>query len=393
MYKTDRRVKTIKRLAHARLGAALVILTGLLAGAPFISTTAAAADFEKVAVMVFPQTDDAGRFASHAQNHLEMILLDNGITVLDKDEAESLKNGWSQLEDPGALITAEDFVANAEKYAIDGILRIYLSLDVLPSIANSFSATAQADIRFVDEQAQVTSAVTNAMGTRGNPPSDGLSPSSASINAIYRALEEAAQSVDLDVFGKTQPRAFKYRLTEASPVTGGVAMEPIHRATDRYEGKVELFDTTWKWEEVSCATESSNGNMLGVAGYVTETGRGMSRSWYSRLHVYDLANEETPYVFDAWPKGTKPKRLGGTSQFLDCGFMGSWRFAVAMSGNYVFLWDTERGIEMSKHPHGFEFDRGDEPVLKMGGANKESYLSVETEDGDEARYFRIEVAE
>ncbi|MDI9245954.1 hypothetical protein [Marinobacter sp. CHS3-4] len=357
-----------------------------------LSANALAANFEKVAVMVFPQNEAAERFANNAQSHLEMILLDNGITVLDKDEAEALKNGWTQLEDPGALITAEDFVENADKYAIDGILRIYLNLDVLPSIANSYSATAQADIRFVDEQANVEAAVTNPMGTRGNPPSDGLSPSSASINAIYRALEEAAQAVNLDVFGKTQPRAFKYKLTETTD-TPKMAMKALNRPTDKHEGKVELFDSTWKWEDASCASESPNGNMIAVAGYVTETGSGMSRSWYSRLHIYDVVNEETPYVFDAWPKGTKPKRLGGTSQFLDCGFMGSWRFAVAMSGNYVFLWDTERGIEMSKHPHNFEFDRGDEPRLKMGGGDKETYLSVEDEDGEEARYYKVEVAE
>lgn len=392
MFKNNRRMKISKRFTRTRPGAAMVIMITLLASAPLAISTAAAADFEKVAVMVFPQTDDAERFANNAQNHLEMILMDNGITVLDKDEAEALKNGWSQLEDPGALITAEDFVANADKYAIDGILRIYLNLDVLPSIANSYSATAQADIRFVDEQAQVQSAVTNPMGTRGNPPSDGLSPSSASINAIYRALEEAAQSVNLDVFGKTQPRAFKYKLTETADVPG-VNMAPIHRPTNKHEGKIEFFDSTWKWEEASCASESPNGNMVGVAGYVTETGSGMSRSWYSRLHVYDVANDETPYVFDAWPKGTKPKRLRGTSQFLDCGFLDSWRFAVAMSGNYVFLWDTERGIEMSKHPHEFRFSKGDEPVLKLGGSEKETYLSVETEGGDEARYFKVEVAE
>lgn len=353
-----------------------------------LSPISLSANFETVAIMTFAQTDAAKKFERHSLNHLETILLDSGITVLDKDKAEELKNGWGALEDPSALITAEDFLANAEKYAIDGIIRIYLSLDTNPSIGGTYSATAHAELRFVGENAQVEGVTTSPMGIRGNPPSDGLSANAAGINAVYRAVEESAEKFGLEVLGKTQPRAFKFK---ATPVESAPNFDQVSKAipTNRHEGLIELFDATWKHEKVSCATESQDGNMAAAGGYVTETSSGMSRTWYARLHVVDINNKVVPYVFDTWPKGTKPKRLRGTSAILGCAFVNSWRYASAVTGNYLFLWDTERGIELSKHKLSFKMGKGDQPSLYAGNFKKDSYLVVEY-DGDKD-VFKLEV--
>ena len=352
----------------------------------FIST-AHAVEFEKVAVMVFSQTEGAKRFERHAINHLETILFENDVTVLDKDKAEELKNGWSQLEDPTALLTAEDFLSNAEQYAIDGIVRIYLSLDVIPSIAETYTATAQADLRFVDESAQSTSFTTTPMGIRGNPPSDGLTKNAAGLNAIYRAVENAATEMGLEVLGQTTPRAIKFKASPfkaLSPLTTIAAKQ----ATQKHDGIIKLFDTTWKWEVVSCASESPNGNLVAAAGFVTDGGRGR-RYWYSRMHIIDVANKNTPYIFDTWPKGTKPKKMGGSSKILDCIFLNNWRYAAAITGNYLFLWDTERGIELSKQALGFEMGKNDKPALTLSKSDSDSIILIEFEGNKRA--FKLEV--
>jgi len=346
-----------------------------------------AVEFEKVAVMVFSQTEGAKRFERHARNHLETILFENNVTVLDKDKAEELKNGWSQLEDPTALLTAEDFLENAEQYAIDGIVRVYLSLEVIPSLAETYTATAQADLRYVDETALSESFVTTPMGIRGNPPSDGLTQNAAGLNAIYRAVESAALKMNLEVLGQTTPRAIKLKTTPVQTIPKFTQISG-KKFTNKHKNIIELFDTTWKWEKVSCASESPDGNLVAAAGFVTDGGRGR-RYWYSRMHIVDITNSNVPYVFDTWPKGTKPKKLRGSSKILDCMFLNSWRYTAAITGNYLFLWDTERGIELSKQALGLQMDKNDEPTLNLAKFENKTFILVEFEN--EKRAFKLEI--
>jgi len=349
--------------------------------------SASAVEFEKVAIMVFSQTDGAKRFERHAMNHLETILFENNITVLDKDKAEDLKNGWSQLEDPTALLTAEDFLENAEQYAIDGIVRIYLSLEVIPSLAETYTATAQADLRYVNETAQSVSYVTTPMGIKGNPPSDGLTQNAAGLNAIYRAVENAALKMKLEVLGQTTPRAIKLKTTPVKVIPKFTQISGKQK-TKKHDSIIKLFDTTWKWEKISCASESPNGNLVAAAGFVTDGGMGR-RYWYSRMHIVDVTNNNVPYVFDTWPKGTKPKRLRGSSKILDCMFLNSWRYAAAITGNYLFLWDTERGIELSKQALDLEMGKNDEPTLSLAKFENKTFIQVVFKN--EKRVFKLEV--
>ena len=81
---------------------------------------------QKAAIVIYPQSKLATQYARVAQARLEQVLTDNGITILDPKKAAELKKGWKKLEDPGALITAEEFVKNAGKYDIErGLSRLY----------------------------------------------------------------------------------------------------------------------------------------------------------------------------------------------------------------------------------------------------------------------------
>jgi hypothetical protein len=138
----------------------------------------------RVAVMVYPTSEAAKPLATSAQSRLEQILNDNGVEVTDRDEAKKIKSIWKKLEDPGYFVTADDFVKNAGSYQLDGIVRVYLSADSAPAPGGFFSATAQADVRLIDEDAKVQAQVSFPMGAPGRPPSDGLTTQAALLNAI-----------------------------------------------------------------------------------------------------------------------------------------------------------------------------------------------------------------
>jgi hypothetical protein len=93
----------------------------------------AAAGQEKVAVVVYGKDANAKKLIRVAQTRMEQLLNDNGVIVLDQAKAEALKKSWQTLSDPGALITAEDFVENAGKFQISGIYRIYLGVGKPPA--------------------------------------------------------------------------------------------------------------------------------------------------------------------------------------------------------------------------------------------------------------------
>src|SRR5512146_2801878 len=153
-----------------------------------LSLPAFAAQPKNVAIMVYSQSKLAAQYARIALSRFEQVLTDNGVTVLDQKKADALKKGWKKLEDPGALITAEEFVQNAGQYAIDGVYRVYLDAGLTKGLAGIYTATALADIRFIGEDASISSAASPAMGSKGMPPSDGLTESAALSNAMQRAV-------------------------------------------------------------------------------------------------------------------------------------------------------------------------------------------------------------
>ncbi len=326
--------------------------------------------FDQVAVVVFANGADGKKMQRAARSRMENILLDNGITVLDQDQANELKNVWKRLEDPGYFVTAEDFVANASGYEIDGLIRLYLNADATTGLANFHSATAQVDIRFVDSEANVESYTTVPMGVPGKPPSDGLTRNAALVNAVQRAVDEAAAKTGLEIIDYARPRTLTFDLQ--GPVE--LAVNPLipARTTDTsFEAYANLANKTWTREEVTTSCKAPSGELAAVGGYIRETSGGMRRSYSSKVHLVDLGARKETGSFDSTTKKKKGKRA--SVKLLDCMFINNWRYLAGVTGLELFLWDTERGKLMSS----IRLDKGlDEAKLAYTRYNNEDYLSV-----------------
>jgi hypothetical protein len=181
---------------------------------------------KKVAVVVNPQNEAADRYVKAAHSRMESILTDNGIIALDREKVQELTDVFKTLDDPGAFVTAEDFVENAAKFEIAALVAIYLNMDKVPTLADYFSAGAHADIRFISESdAKVTSISLPPMGVPGRPPSDGLTQNSAAINAVQRAIDDACNQLGLENLDPATPRLVRLDLKD--PVDGSsLTIEP-----------------------------------------------------------------------------------------------------------------------------------------------------------------------
>jgi len=336
--------------------------------------------FERVAVVVYAKKAPEGNAIKRvAQTRLENILADNGITVLDQKKAEDLKKVWKKLEDPGYFITAEDFVANAEKYQVDGLIRLYLNADVIQGLANFYTATAQADIRFVDHEANVEAYSTVPMGVPGMPPSDGLTSNAALVNAVQRAVDEAATKTGLEVIDYAKPRtlSFDFSGPVAVDFTPNAVAEKVQHS---FATAANLVNKTWTREEVSTTCRAPSGELGAVGGYIRETSSGMRRSYSSKIHLVDLTENREVGEFDSTTN--KKHGIDGSVKLLDCMFIGSWRYLAAVTGLELFLWDTERGVLMSSA----RLDKGLEDArLTYTRYNNEDYLSI-VNNGEPSHY-------
>jgi hypothetical protein len=336
---------------------------------------------QKAAIIIYPQSRLATQYARIAQARLEQVLTDNGITVLDQKKAAELKKGWKKLEDPGALITAEEFVKNAGKYDIEGVYRVYLDASLTNGVAGIFTATALADIRFLAEDAKITSAAPSPMGSRGMPPSDGLTDSAAISNAIQRAVDLSAQQLGVKVLDFTNPRLFSIQL-KAADGTANIVAENIPARISDSDPAVKmagLANGDWSSEEVTCGRKSPDGNMALVGGYVRTFPQ---RQYFSRLHVVDIAAGKEVLKINTTTGGADAH---GSSKLLDCLFLGNWRYIAAITGSKLFLWDAERGAEMNS----VFLDEGiDNAELIYGKAGKEGYLTIK-KNGQNYRTFQI----
>jgi hypothetical protein len=342
----------------------------------------------RVAVMVFPANDAAKNLANSAQSRLEQILNDNGVEVSDRDEAKKIKSIWKKLEDPGYFVTADDFVKNAGSYQLDGIVRVYLSADSAPAPGGFFSATAQADVRLVDENAKVQAQMSFPMGAPGRPPSDGLTAQAALLNAMQRAIDEAAGSLGLEIAQPASPRAMKFTLegpvdvpAQASPL----ARNPRDLKAD-FIALAQLESRRNTHEKATCADRAPGGDVGVVGGSLNTLARGpggMEMHFGSRVHLVDLAQSREITVFDTRVLGRKPREHRGTSQVLDCLFVHSWRYLAAVTGDVLSLWDTERGLQLSEVLLPFGTEEASLEVLRAGEAY---FLRVKAEKGQHAAY-------
>lgn len=337
----------------------------------------AQASNKSVAVLVYAQSPLATQYARIAHTRLEQILGDNGVNVLDRDKAEELKKGWHKLQDPGALITAEEFVANAGKYALGGVYRVYLDAGLARGLAGIHSATALSDIRYVSEEAQVRAAASPAMGVKGLPPSDGLTESAALSNAIQRAVDATAQQLGFKVLDLTNPRLFSVKLQAVPQASYTADPRPAEvPLSDPALKLARLASDDWLNEEVTCAQKSPDGKMLAVGGHVRKTsllGGRPQRSYGSTVHVLDLSAGKEVLALVSAPVGERSRHERGGSKVLDCLFVASWRYLAAVTNSKLLLWDTERGTVMNE----IVFDQGyDQARLEFGRAGEQDFLTV-----------------
>jgi hypothetical protein len=339
----------------------------------------------RVAVMVYATSPDAKNLAGSAQSRLEQILNDNGVEVTDRDESKKIKSIWKKLEDPGYFVTADDFVRNAGSYQLDGIVRVYLSADSTPAPGGFFSATAQADVRLVDEDAKVAAQVSFPMGAPGRPPSDGLTAQAALLNAMQRAIDEAAGTLGLEVGQPASPRAMKFALegpVEPPAQSAAVARAPRDLKAD-FVALAQLEGRRNTFEKATCADRAPGGDVGVVGGSLNQLARGREMLYGSRVHLVDLAQQREITVFDTRVLGRKPREHRGASQVLDCLFVHSWRYLAAVTGDVLSLWDTERGLQLSEVLLPFGTDEASLEVLRAGEAY---FLRVSGGKGRQAVY-------
>ena len=301
---------------------------------------------KKVAVVVNSQNATADRYIKAAHSRMESILSDNDIIALDREKVEDLKDVFKTLDDPGAFVTAEDFVENAAKFKIAALVAIYLHVDTQPGLADYFSASAHADIRFIGENdAKVTAISVLPMGTPGRPPSDGLTQSSASINAVQRAVDDACDQLGLDNLDPATPRLV--RLDLENPIDGSAltvapqSFKQNHTLTDY----AQLEKQGWRAEEVTCSASAPAGAMGAVAGYIIDTDfrRRPRRLYGSRIHLIDNRLKREIQILDCFDVEKKQPGEFGERKILDCMFVSNWRYLAAASGGRLFFWDTEKG--------------------------------------------------
>ncbi len=371
--------------SRAKRGICLALaLLATAAGAQDAATTNERMPLTHVAVLVYPANAAAKTLAGSAQSRLEQILIDNGVEVTDRDESKKIKSIWKKLEDPGYFVTADDFVQNTASYQLDGIVRVYLSADSEPAPGGFFSATAQADVRLVDENAKVASRTSFPMGAPGRPPSDGLTAQSALLNAVQRAVDEAAGSLGLEVSQPVSPRAMKFELE--GPVEPPATAQALPRAPRDLEADyvalAQLETRRSANEKATCTDRAPGGDVAAVGGSLSVLSR-QGMFFGSRVHQVDTAEKREIAVFDTRVLGRKPREHRGTSQVLDCLFVHSWRYFAAVTGDVLSLWDTERGLMLSEVLMPFGTDEASLEVLRAGEAY---FLRVKAEKGQQVAY-------
>ncbi|MBW2297812.1 MAG: hypothetical protein JRF32_09430 [Deltaproteobacteria bacterium] len=331
---------------------------------------------QQTAVVVYPLNPAAERFTRNALSRVEGILLDNGVDVLDREKAEALKDVFQTLDDPGAFVTAETFVENSEKFAIKGLVALYLSVDTRKGLAEYYTATAHVDVRYIgEEDAQVHALATLPMGTPGQPPSDGLTRNSAVINAVQRAVDSACQKLGFELIDPASPRSVSLTLEGPLPVPVGVEMSRTSSRDTSIKKYALLEKQPWRGEDVTCSVTAPGGSMGAVGGYIVDTDfrRKPQRLYGSRVHVIDVKAGQEILVLDCHTVEKKAGHEKGTRKVLDCMFVLNWRYLTAVTGNALFLWDTERGRMMAS-------TRLEKPLKKaelgLGRSPEGSYLVI-----------------
>jgi hypothetical protein len=356
-----------------------------------VAATAQAQDGPKVSVATYLSDPRLAAYEKVAQARVEELLADSKYVVLDEAKARQLKKGWVDLADPGHVITAEEFVKRAGKYDIEKMVRVGVSVSVKPVLGLFHTATATAEIRIVDKSAKVEAFTLDGMGTRGIPPSDGLTEGAAISNAIQRAIDGAAQRAGLTVVSPALPKGVPLVLepvasappeSELAPATAEVADAP-------WVAAAKFAKETWRGEDKACVAQSPDGQVGAVGGYTWAVNRlgGMSRGYGGRVHLVDTAKGEEFNVHTVHGVGARESGEDGTSAPIACAFVGNWRYLVVATGNVLSCYDVERGAETCRLRI---TGAPSKATLGIGRVGNAAYVSLQT---DKAKtYYRVVLA-
>lgn len=336
---------------------------------------------DQVAVAVYANDAGASKYERVLQARLESLLGDAGMTVLDEAKAKKMKTGWVDLADPGHLVTAEEFLKNAGKYDVSKVYKVSFNTGVANTLGLFFTASAAVQVRVIDKDARVNASASTPMGVKGFPPSDGVTADAAIVNALQRAMDSAAQVAGVEVLAPTLPRAIPVTLelaaTEPSSLT--VLSTAAPNVSDSWTQAAVLLGETWKKETPSCNAVSGDGQLGVLGGYLSEYLRfDKSRNYGGRLHIVDIQQAKEINTFTLHELGKRASGENGTSEPLACTFLGSWRYAVAMTGNKVSCFDVERGTETCTLPVSGAPAKA---VVSLWKAGSDSYLKFETDKG------------
>ena len=363
----------------------------LVVACAWFALSPAWAEGTRVTVAAYMSEPKFAAYEKVALARTEELLGDSNYVVLDEAKARQLKKGWVDLADPGHVITAEEFIKRAGKYDIDKVVRVGVSVSVKPVLGLFYTATATAEIRLVDKSAQVPAFTLDGMGTRGLPPSDGLTEGAAISNAIQRAVDGAALRAGLTVLSPALPKAVPLVLepmaaappeAELTSASGDVATEPTWAAAAKFTKE------SWRGEDKACIAVSPDGQVGAVGGYTWAINRlgGVSRGYGGRVHLVDTRQSQEFNVHTVHALGAREAGEDATSAPLACGFVGNWRYLVVATGNVLSCYDVERGTETCRLPLKGGIAKAQ---LSVGGLGTNAYVALQSDKGK--AYYRIAV--
>lgn len=315
---------------------------------------------EKVAVVSYSE-DGKKPALKIVQSRLEEILTDNEFDVFDREEANEIKRQWETLSDPTQLITAEDIIRIQEIVAFDKLLVAHVKTDVTKGVGGIYLATANVVLRVVNSQsATVDSHTTLTMGTPEFPVSEGITASSALINAVRRATESALQNLsELAIYDFTISKNIPLAL---KPYNAQSELKPVPSITEALTPVTPPGFDLSKGKRTKHAVQCAVGvkfTGFQVYGIKTSAFNIMSgkKSYESNLFIYDAQAQRITNQFAIEQGGRHAagqRKKIYNSDVVDCEFVNSWKNLILTTNNQIMLFDLEKGIVLSALP----FDTG-----------------------------------
>jgi hypothetical protein len=365
--------------ARTTLAASLLLLG--------ISCNLMAAD--KVAVAVYASDAAFKPYEKAVQARLEEILRDSGYEPLDEAKARQLRDNWVDLADPGHLVTAEEIVANAGKFEVQKVFRASFNSGTSQPLGLFHSATAQVQLRVIGREAEVQSAQSSPMGTRGFAPSDASTADAAIVNALQRAVDSVAEAAKLKVLAPASARVVPLQLeaATAAPVGALPFATGARAVAGGWESAARLVSERSSKEDRHCKAVSPDGGYAAQGTLVWSIDRlagDNARRYGGYIHLIDLAEKREIAQLTVHELSQRGRGENGTSAVLACSFLGDWRFLVAASGNRLACFDVERGRETCSLP----LEGAPEKIeMQLLAAGDERFLELKT--GKSSSYYRI----